>query len=71
MFGRDEWNKSLNKWNAFVDEKKSNDLRDYPFSTYAKFTEKLTFLTPWCAHERVCAYQGITDVSFRKILRKY
>ena len=43
MFGRDEWNKSLNKRNAFVDEKKSNDLRDYPFSTYAKFTEKLTF----------------------------
>ena len=27
-------------------KKKSNDLRDYPFSTYAKFTEELKFLTP-------------------------
>ena len=26
---------------------------DHPFSTYAKFSEKLTFLTPWYAHERV------------------
>ena len=23
---------------------------DHPFSTYASFSEKLTFLTPWYAH---------------------
>ena len=27
--------------------------KDHPFSTYAKFSEKRTFLTPWYAHERV------------------
>ena len=27
--------------------------RVHLFSTYAKFLEKLTFLTPWYAHERV------------------
>ena len=32
-------------------------LRGYPLSTYAKFSEKLTFLTP-------CAYQGVRNVSF-------
>ena len=30
-----------------VDEKEQ---RDHPLSTYAKFFEKLTFLTPWYAH---------------------
>ena len=28
-------------------------LWDHSFSTYAKFSEKLTFLTPWYAHVRV------------------
>ena len=27
--------------------------RDHSFSTYAKFSEKLTFLAPWYAHVRV------------------
>ena len=27
-------------------------LRDHLFSTYAKFSEKLTFFTPWNTHER-------------------
>ena len=27
--------------------------RDHPFSTYAKFSEKLTFLTPRYAHIRL------------------
>ena len=32
-------------------------------NTYAKFSEKLTFLTPWCAH--VCVHiRGIRNVSF-------
>ena len=32
----------------------------HPLSTYAKLSEKLTFLIPWYAH----AYQGVRDVSF-------
>ena len=37
-------------------------LRDHPFSTYAKFSEKLTFLTP-LIRTRMCAYQDV-NVSF-------
>ena len=33
---------------------------DHPFSTYAKFFEKLTFLTPWYTHVRA----RIRNVSF-------
>ena len=29
-----------------------------------KFSEKLTFLTPWYAHVHTCAYQGVRNVSF-------
>ena len=36
---------------------------------YAKFSEKRTFLTPWCT--RMCPYQGARNVSFWKILRTY
>ena len=48
----------------------------HPFSAYAKFSEKLTFITPWYAHARKtnisyplirtrsCAYQGLRNVSF-------
>ena len=28
-------------------------IRDHPFSTFAKFSEKLTFLTPWYAQVRL------------------
>ena len=28
-------------------------VRDYLFSTFAKFSKKLTILTPWYAHVRV------------------
>ena len=38
-------------------------LRGHPLSTYIKFSEKLTFLTPWYAHVR-CAYQEVKSVSF-------
>ena len=39
-------------------------------STYTKFSEKLTFLTPRYAHVRV--YQGeVRNVSFLKILRMH
>ena len=34
-------------------------LKDYSFSTYAKYSEKLIFLTP-----SYCAYQGVRNVSF-------
>ena len=29
-----------------------SNLREHPFSTYAKYSEKLTFLTPRFAHVR-------------------
>ena len=35
-----------------------------PFSKYAKFSKKLTFLNPCFTHERTCAYQGVRIVSF-------
>ena len=41
--------------------------RDHSFSTYAKFSEKLTFLTPWYA-VRV-RIRGQEILVFRKILR--
>ena len=37
--------------------------RDYSFSIYAKFSEKLTFRTPWYAHVRVYI-RGIRNISF-------
>ena len=42
----------------------------HPLSTYAKFSKKLTFLTPLIRTRR-CAYQGVRNVSFSKILRMY
>ena len=36
----------------------------HPLSMYAKFSGKLTFLTPWYAHVRTCVYQGVRNVSF-------
>ena len=39
--------------------------RGLPLSTYAKFSEKLTFLTSWYAH------RGLEMLVFRKILRTY
>ena len=39
---------------------------DHSFSKYTKFFEKLTFLTP--TGKRACAYQGVRDVVFWKIL---
>ena len=37
---------------------------DHLFSTYAKFSEKLTFLPPPLIPTRTCAYQGVRNVSF-------
>ena len=45
-------------------------IRDHPFSTYAKFSEKLTFQTPLFAHVRV-RIKGSEMLVFRKILRTY
>ena len=44
-------------------------LWDHPFSTYAKLSEKLTFLTSWYAHVCTCArtyvcVSGVRNVSF-------
>ena len=45
-------------------------VKGHPFGTYAKFSEKLTFLTPWYAHVRV-RIKGKEMLIFRKILRTY
>ena len=42
----------------------------HPLSRYAKFSEKLLFLTPWCAHVRV-RINGLEMLVFRKIFRTY
>ena len=39
-----------------------NILQGIIFSTYAKFSKKLRFLTPWYAH--TCAYQGVRVIIF-------
>ena len=44
--------------------------RGHPLSTYAKFSEKLTFLTPWYAHVPV-RIRGLEMLVFREILRTY
>ena len=44
--------------------------RDHSFSTYAKFPEKLTFLTHGYAHVRVLI-RGVKVEVFRKVLRRY
>ena len=31
---------------------------------YAKFSEKQKFFTPWYAHVRTCAYQGVRNAPF-------
>ena len=45
-------------------------IRRYPLSTYATFSEKLTFLTPRYAHVRVRT-RGLEMLFFPKILRTY
>ena len=53
--------------------------RGHSFNRYAKFSEKLIFVTPWCAHVcvcviRICAWyayvcvSGVRNVSFSKIV---
>ena len=42
----------------------------HPLSTYAKFAEKLTFLTPWYARIRV-RIRGLEMFVLRKILHTY
>ena len=45
-------------------------LRGHPLSTYVKFSEKLTFLTPWYAHVPGLI-RGLEMLVFRKILCMY
>ena len=42
----------------------TSSIRDHSFSTYAKFSEKLTFLTPWYIHVPASVYQWIWLGSF-------
>ena len=44
--------------------------RGHPLSTYAKFSEKLTFLIPWHAYVRV-RIRELEMLVFQKILRTY
>ena len=44
--------------------------RGHLLRTYAKFSEKLIFLTPWYAHVRV-RIRGLQMLVFRKILGTY
>ena len=48
------WNATLgwNRLNISLSWNRSN----HTFSKYAKFSEKLTFLTPWYAHVRIFVY---------------
>ena len=63
-------------WRLWVDfviifRKSYEDIiRGHPLSTFAKFSEKLTFLIPWYAHVRVCL-RGLEMLVSRKILRTY
>ena len=50
--------------------KKWGTIRDHSFSTYAKFSEKITFLTHWYAHVRV-RIRELEMLFFQKILRTY
>ena len=47
-----------------------NMIRGHPLSTYAKFSEKLTFLTPLYAHVRV-RIRGLEMLVSRKMLGTY
>ena len=42
---------------------KIRDVWGHPLSTYAKFSEELSFLTPLIC-TRTCAYQGVRNFSF-------
>ena len=71
-FGHIYWKKSSQGF-AFVNKSNENFLcvnpyRDHPLSTYAKFSEKLTFLTSW--YVRV-PLRGLEMLVFPKILRTY
>ena len=57
------WNKRQNQYTANGDNTQKNSntnvtpqtspIRGNLFSTYTKFSEKLTLLTPWYVHKRV------------------
>ena len=68
----------FSNYNIYLQMKFLKQAGDHPLSMYAKFSEKLLFLTPWYAHEifrktnisnplihtRTCTYQGVENVSF-------
>ena len=54
------WRNTGEKFNWFI------DIRHHRFSTYAKFSEKLTFLTPE-THTYVCV-SGVRNISFSENL---
>ena len=54
-----------NEWDAWLVA-----IRGHPLSTYAKYSEKLAFLTPWYAHVRV-RIRELEIIVFRKSLPTY
>ena len=75
------WDHFLDIWTAYSQKRISNRysslkriLRDHWFSTYAKFSEKITKITYVCVSGvrtlffrkilRMCAYQGVRNVIF-------
>ena len=47
-----------------------SSVRDYSFSTYAKFSKKTTFLKPWYAHVRVSFSENFANVLNKWFLTK-
>ena len=46
-------------------QKATERIRNHSFSSYAKFLEKVIFLTPWYARStRTCVYHGVKNSSF-------
>ena len=54
------WRTSVRRWREW---QHLPSKRNHPFSKYLKFSEKLTFLTPWYAYVRV-RIKGVRNVSF-------
>ena len=53
---------------SVIRQKCESQNRCFMKTKHAKFTEKRTFLTPWYARVRTCAYQGVRNARFSENL---
>ena len=64
LYSFENWSKDL--FPKLLGEADSNTTKllvtDHSFRTFAKFSEKLKFFTPW--HARLSAYQGVRNACF-------